>query len=206
MIASLIYQCVPVPCDFTFLPFYFFTLKRSVSHATRGRDGRQEGRERGYYHLHRNLNNSLFHRLFRLNVSWRWSLSRGLAPMIASLIYQWGLTPVIGLYGLVFVQAFATISAFTADARADHEGRSLSGHSEATGIHAIVLSQFDSRAVDGCRRHLTLSRRDADLHLIVLVEGCTRGHSVAIMSDGCTTTTAGCNSQRIAALLVLLTL
>ena len=33
----------------------------SVTHATRGRNGRQEGRERGYYHLHRNLNESLFH-------------------------------------------------------------------------------------------------------------------------------------------------
>ena len=36
-------------------------LKRSVAHATRGRDGRQEGRECGYYHLHRYLNNSLLH-------------------------------------------------------------------------------------------------------------------------------------------------
>ena len=33
----------------------------SESHATRGRDGRQEGRECGYYHLHRHLNDSLFH-------------------------------------------------------------------------------------------------------------------------------------------------
>ena len=33
----------------------------SESHATRGRDGRQEGHERGYYHLHRNLNDSLLH-------------------------------------------------------------------------------------------------------------------------------------------------
>ena len=45
--------------------FYFFTfflpLKRSVAHATRGRDGRQEGRESGYYNLHRNLNDALFH-------------------------------------------------------------------------------------------------------------------------------------------------
>ena len=32
--------------------------------ATRGRDGRQECRERGYYHLHRNLNNSLLHSPF----------------------------------------------------------------------------------------------------------------------------------------------
>ena len=46
------------------LLFYLFTfllLKRSVAHTTRGRDGRQEGRECGYYHLHRNLNNSLLH-------------------------------------------------------------------------------------------------------------------------------------------------
>ena len=33
----------------------------SEAHATRGRDGRQEGREGGYYHLHRNLNNTLLH-------------------------------------------------------------------------------------------------------------------------------------------------
>ena len=81
--------------------------------------------------------------------------------MIASLIYQWGLTPVIGLYGLVFVQAFSTVSTFTAGTGADHEGRSLSRHSEATGIDAVVLSQFDSRAVDGCGRHLTLLKNDS---------------------------------------------
>ena len=33
----------------------------SEAHATRGRDGRQEGREGGYYHLHRYLNNPLLH-------------------------------------------------------------------------------------------------------------------------------------------------
>ena len=37
------------------------SLERSVAHAARGGDGRQEGRERGYYHLHRNLNDSLLH-------------------------------------------------------------------------------------------------------------------------------------------------
>ena len=31
----------------------------SETHATGGRDGRQEGRERGYYHLHRHLNNPM---------------------------------------------------------------------------------------------------------------------------------------------------
>ena len=43
---------------------------------------------------------------------------------------------------LVFVQSFATIATFTANASADYEGRSLSGHSEATGIHTVVLSQL----------------------------------------------------------------
>jgi len=59
MIASLIYQCVPVPCDSQ----RSLERNRSVPHATRGRDGRQEGRERGYYNLHRNLNKSLLHDL-----------------------------------------------------------------------------------------------------------------------------------------------
>ena len=40
--------------------------ERAVAHATRGCDGYQEGRERGYYHLHRNLNNSLLQQLKRL--------------------------------------------------------------------------------------------------------------------------------------------
>ena len=31
----------------------------SVAHARRGRDGCQEGRERGYYNLHRNLNKTI---------------------------------------------------------------------------------------------------------------------------------------------------
>ena len=39
----------------------FFVLEGAVAHATRGRDGRQEGRESGYYNLHRNLNDALFH-------------------------------------------------------------------------------------------------------------------------------------------------
>ena len=57
MIVSLIYQCVPVPCDSQ----RFLERNRPISHATRGRDGRQEGRERGYYNLHRNLNETLLH-------------------------------------------------------------------------------------------------------------------------------------------------
>ena len=48
-----------------------FLLEGPVAHAARGGDGRQEGRERGYYHLHRNLNDSLFHdsSLFTLHSS-----------------------------------------------------------------------------------------------------------------------------------------
>ena len=37
----------------------------SKTHATRSTDGREEGRERGYYYLHRNLNKPLFHGLIR---------------------------------------------------------------------------------------------------------------------------------------------
>ena len=39
----------------------FSCLEGSVAHTTRGRDGRQEGRECGYYNLHRHLNDPLFH-------------------------------------------------------------------------------------------------------------------------------------------------
>ena len=41
----------------------FLVLEGAVAHTARGRDGRQEGRERGYYHLHRNLNETLLHDL-----------------------------------------------------------------------------------------------------------------------------------------------
>ena len=35
--------------------------ERPVTHARRGRDGREEGCESGYYDLHRDLNDTLFH-------------------------------------------------------------------------------------------------------------------------------------------------
>ena len=55
-----------VACDVTVVPVPFDSQRslernRSVAHAARGRDGRQEGRECGYYYLHRNLNNSFLH-------------------------------------------------------------------------------------------------------------------------------------------------
>ena len=36
---------------------------RAVAHAARRGDGRQEGGERGYYYLHRNLNDLFLHTL-----------------------------------------------------------------------------------------------------------------------------------------------
>ena len=119
-----------------------------MAHATGRCDGRQEGRERGYYHLHRNLNDTLLHTL---------------PP---------------SLFG---VAAFVITTAATCSARVDHEGRSLSGHREVTGIDTLTLGELNARAVQGCGRHLALSRRDADLHLVVLVEACTRGHGVAVL-------------------------
>ena len=53
---------------------FLFTLNlllernRAVAHAARGRDGRQEGRERGYYNLHRHLNDPLLHTLVLIKV------------------------------------------------------------------------------------------------------------------------------------------
>ena len=47
--------------SFYFILFtsYISHVDRSTAHATRSGDGRQEGGERGYYNLHRNLNQSL---------------------------------------------------------------------------------------------------------------------------------------------------
>ena len=42
-----------------FFVISFSECDRAVAHATRRGDGRQEGGERGYYNLHRNLNQSL---------------------------------------------------------------------------------------------------------------------------------------------------
>ena len=50
-------------------------LEGAVAHAARGCDGRQEGRERGYYNLHRNLNDSLLHTLPLLSYLCRWGCS-----------------------------------------------------------------------------------------------------------------------------------
>ena len=43
-------------------------LEWSIPHTTGRRDGRQEGRECGYYHLHRDLNDALLHDFFLFEV------------------------------------------------------------------------------------------------------------------------------------------
>ena len=138
MIVSLIYQCVPDPCDLQ----RSLERNRSQSHTTRSGNRRQKCSERGYYNLHPNLNNPLLHTLFRLNVSRRRSDTWGLARSVLFPMAHWCLSPVCHFYGLILVESFATIATVTADTRADHEGRSLSGHSEATGVDTIVLSQL----------------------------------------------------------------
>ena len=42
---------------------FTLNLKRSVTHTAGRCDGRQKGRESGYYDLHRNLNKTLLHNL-----------------------------------------------------------------------------------------------------------------------------------------------
>ena len=58
-----------------------FDLEGAVAHATRGRDGRQEGRERGYYNLHPNLNKTLLHN-FQLSIVHYQVRSISLCPVL----------------------------------------------------------------------------------------------------------------------------
>ena len=96
-----------------------FLSEGTIAHAARGGDGRQEGRECGYYHLHRNLNDFLLHTLFRLNVSWRRSDT-------------WGPYLRVGIVIVVFTLTCV-----------DDQGRGLTRHSEATSVDTVVLSQFN---------------------------------------------------------------
>ena len=59
------------------------------------------------------------------------------------IIFNYPLSIINCALRLVLVQSFATITTVTADTCADHEGRSLSGHSEATGVDTVVLSQLE---------------------------------------------------------------
>ena len=56
------------------------SLEWPVTHATRGRDGRQECRERGYYHLHRHLNDFLLHTFSLFTVHYSLFVSEALSP------------------------------------------------------------------------------------------------------------------------------
>ena len=56
------------------------SLEWPVTHATRGRDGRQKGCERGYYHLYRHLNNPLLHTSSLLTIHFSLFTSEALSP------------------------------------------------------------------------------------------------------------------------------
>ena len=57
-------------------------IQRAVAHATRGGECGQEGGERGYYHLHRNLNQALLlHCLLFSLVLYRFAVS-GLITLV----------------------------------------------------------------------------------------------------------------------------
>ena len=75
----------PFPCPSVFLR----CLEWAVAQATRSGEGRQEGRESGYYHLHRNLNYALLHklassRLIAITVARHFTATTGVATRVAS--------------------------------------------------------------------------------------------------------------------------
>jgi hypothetical protein len=60
--------CSRLIAAFFILHSSFFILEWSESHAARGGNRRQERCERGYYHLHRNLNQSCFFHNCQLSI------------------------------------------------------------------------------------------------------------------------------------------
>ena len=79
----------------------------------------------------------------------------------------------------------------------------MSRHGEVTGVDTLRLRQLDRRTVQGCRRGLTLSRRDADLQLVVLAQRSARGDCITVVGDGCGATAAGRDCQGEGGRLVL---
>ena len=63
----------------------------------------------------------------------------------------------------------------------DHQGRSLGRHGEVAGVDAIAFGKFDLRAVQRRRRHLTLSRRDAEGQVPT---ASINGSSIELTEDG----------------------
>ena len=74
--------------DILSMPVISLECQWAVTHATRGRDGRQEGRECGYYHLHRHLNNPI--RLHNSSLFLR-SFSNGAGVTHGDWHYVWRL-------------------------------------------------------------------------------------------------------------------
>ena len=61
---------------------------RPVPHARSGRNRRQEGRERSYYDLHCNLNNTLFHFLSKSFLILKFCASSAASPLTAPCAHR----------------------------------------------------------------------------------------------------------------------
>ena len=90
----------------------------------------------------------------------------------------------------------------------DDQRRGLTRHSEATSVDTVVFGEFDFRAIHGGGGYLALSRRDADLHLVILVQTGARGYSITILGDsgGANARPRDCQCIGASGLLTLLTL
>ena len=75
----------------------------AVAHTTRGRDGRQEGRERGYYHLHRYLNNPLLH----ASPPFRLILVEAIVTVVATVVATAGVVTASGIGAATLLTALA---------------------------------------------------------------------------------------------------
>ncbi len=65
----------------------------SEAHAARGSDGRQKGRECGYYHLHRYLNNPLLH----ASPPFRLILVEAIVTVVATVVATAGVVTASGI-------------------------------------------------------------------------------------------------------------
>ena len=73
--------------------FLYSERNGSVAHTTRGRDGRQKGRECGYYHLHRYLNNPLLH----ASPPFRLILVEAIVAVVATVVATTGVVTASGI-------------------------------------------------------------------------------------------------------------
>ena len=70
-----------------------FPLEWAIAHTRRSCDGRQEGREGGYYDLHRYLNNTLFH----ASPPFRLILVEAIVTIVATVVATAGVVTASGI-------------------------------------------------------------------------------------------------------------